>query len=301
MAGYWTDLFSFTTGAVRNRGFAYLVITDDEMREKKMPHFSLIVWQEGKWGDAGRFTWNCTTTIVVHKPKEQALAVGEFGDVLLLGSGDKHEEKISAPDSNPEDRGPLRCARFVGSRAYVAGMDRQVYRRDGVNRWTAVDAGTRPPEGSNDVVGFEGIDGFSEKEIYAAGWEGEIWMYNGLRWKQLHSPTNMILTNLCCGDDIVYACGRGGLLIEGRGDKWRVIEQDVTDDDIWGLAWYNGELYLATLGAVYRIHGDRLELVEMGDDEPETCYHLSTADGVLWSIGAKDVFAFDGAKWRRID
>ena len=34
---------------------------------------------------------------------------------------------------------------------------------------------------------------------------------------------------------------------------------------------------------------------------PKTCYRLSADDGVLWSIGAKDVLAFDGKTWTRIN
>jgi len=301
MAGHWTDLFSFTTGAVRRRDVGYLVLSEDKLRRKKIPHSGFVVWQAGKWFDCGEGDWNTTSAIVIRRPKEQLVVLGEFGAMMFVGSGDQHQEIIAAPDSSVEDRGPLRCVRLIGERLYVVGMDRQVYRRDGLNKWSAIDEGARPTGKSDDVVGFETVDGFSEKEIYAAGWEGEIWFYNASKWRQLHSPTNLILTSLCCGGELAYACGQTGLVLEGRKDKWRVIEQDVTEDDIWGLAWYNGALYLSTMSAVYRLQKGKFELVEMGEDEPKTCYHLSAADGILWSIGSKDVMAFDGKKWTRID
>jgi hypothetical protein len=52
---------------------------------------------------------------------------------------------------------------------------------------------------------------------------------------------------------------------------------------------------------VYRLEGDRLKPVGFGKDLPRTCFHLSAADGVMWSIGAKDLMAFDGKSWTRID
>jgi len=45
-----------------------------------------------------------------------------------------------------------------------------------------------------------------------------------------------------------------------------------------------------------------LELVVMGEGDPATtAYHLSAADGILMSVGAKDVIVFDGKVWTRIE
>jgi len=193
--------------------------------------------------------------------------------------------------------------RSIGGKAYAAGMDRQVYRRDGANAWTCIDASMRPPQESEDILGFEGIDAFSEKEIYAVGWKGEIWMYDGKKWAQIDSPTNLVLTAVCCaGDGNVYATGRRGLLLKGRKNKWEVVKQENTKQDLWGMAWYREELYLSSLEQVFILRKEELEAVEIGDDKPQiSCYHLSAADGVLWSIGPKDVMAYDGKVWTRID
>ena len=87
----------------------------------------------------------------------------------------------------------------------------------------------------------------------------------------------------------------------GRGDEWRAIRHESTIEDIWGLAWFNDSLYLSTMRAVYRLKDDVLELVDFGDDLPATCYHLAAGDGVLCSIGEKDVMMFDGQQWERLD
>ncbi len=51
---------------------------------------------------------------------------------------------------------------------------------------------------------------------------------------------------------------------------------------------------------VYQLKKGGLELVLFDGDPPETCYHLSAAKGVMWSIGASDVMSFDGKEWTRI-
>ncbi len=67
------------------------------------------------------------------------------------------------------------------------------------------------------------------------------------------------------------------------------------------LAWYGGKLYLSTMLGLYTLQGGSLVEVDFGDDAPATCYHLSVADGVTWSFGAKDIMAFDSNTWIRID
>ncbi|MNG31651.1 hypothetical protein D3C84_1174960 [compost metagenome] len=52
---------------------------------------------------------------------------------------------------------------------------------------------------------------------------------------------------------------------------------------------------------LFTLDQDKLLAVDFGEDSPNSCYHLSAADGVLWSIGGKDIMAFDGNNWTRID
>ena len=71
-----------------------------------------------------------------------------------------------------------------------------------------------PSPKSGENAGFEDICGFNLTEVYAVGWNGEIWQWEGVRWIDRPSPTNLILTGVCCGTDgNVYACGQNGTLI----------------------------------------------------------------------------------------
>jgi hypothetical protein len=302
MAGQLTNNGSFVFGVVRRPDIGYIVLSLDEMAEEKIPHSYMVQWHAGQFSNAGVLPWLTAGVSVLRQPIEQLLAVAEFGQVFIFGSGDKHEERIGTEKEGPIARGPLRGVRLIGKRAYVVGMDRQAYRRDGVNQWVTIDQGMRPLEGSTDVVGLEAVDGFSEEEIYAVGWDGAIWRYDGRAWTQADSPTNMILTDVCCaGDGNVYACARLGLLLRGRGDRWSVVEHESTEDDLWSMTWFQGRLYLSTMQELFVLENDKLEPVDLGDDPPSTCYRLSSIPDVLWSVGAKDAMAFDGTNWMRID
>jgi hypothetical protein len=305
LAGHWTNQFSFVTGVVRRRDVAYLALFADAFARLKTDHTHVVGWHAGQWvgGNIGQRNWTTVGAALCRHPLEQGVFLGLWGEILCVGSGDVHDEQIIASDEDtPAQRGPMRGIRGIGGKAYAVGMARQVYRRDGANLWSCIDQGARLRDGEPVTKSFEAIDGFSEEEIYAVGRGGAIWRYDGRLWQPVDSPTNMILTNVCCaGDGRGYACGRVGMLVRGRGQTWEVIEHEDTEEDFWGLAWYNDTLYLSTMRFVYTLQGDHLQPVDFGDDAPGTCFHLSAADGVLWSIGAKDVMAFNGTTWARID
>ena len=301
MAGHWTDLFSFVAGAIRLGDLGYLVLSSDEAASAHIPMASIVQWEPTGWADCGTLKWRVAGVAVVRQPLEQLCAVGEFGQVLLVGSGDRHMEQIGAAKDSPENRGPLRGVRFIGDRVYCVGADRQAYRRNGPNNWVSLMNGL-PPSTSDDVTGLEAIDGFSETDIYAAGWDGEIWHFNGTTWVQRSSPVNTVLVDICCAEDgWVYACGRNGVLVKGRNDDWSVLDLGGFSDDLWSLASYGGRLYVATMDYVLTLGDARLDVVDMGPDQAKSCYDLAVGHGLLWSIGAKDVMSFDGQSWSRID
>jgi hypothetical protein len=229
------------------------------------------------------------------------IAVGEHGDVAVLGSGERYEEKIFTKTDSPEKRGPIREVREIGGKAYAVGMDRQVYRRDGRSSWVCVDGNMRKAPATDVVFGFESIHGFSEQDMYAVGWQGEMWRYDGKAWKEIASPTNLLLTRVFCAPGgTVYACGQRGMLLRGSKSIWEVVEHRSTQEDLWDLQWFEGKLYLSTTSLVYTLENDALVPVAMGDEVPEACYHLDAADGIMWSIGRKDIIQFDGKSWTRI-
>src|SRR6266446_4137741 len=185
---------SYVTGTVRKSHLAYCGLVNDEMAEQKLDHSLFAEWNRGVWrgSNIAPVKWTTVDATVTTVPIQQALFLGYWGEVLCMGSGDVHEEKIqSGNGESPQQRGPMRGIRSIGGRAYAVGTHRQVYRRDGANNWICIDQGARPQSHDSAVVSFESIDGFSSEEVYAAGRQGEIWRYDGRNWRRLNSPTNM--------------------------------------------------------------------------------------------------------------
>lgn len=287
--------YIFVTGAARFRDLVYLCVQDKELCKDDVVHSRLVAFDQGELAPAGDVTnWNTAAMCVVKKPKEKMIAISEDGDVLTYVGGSVKEEVIKPKPT------VLRGMGVVDGYAVVCGMKRQVYKRTGENSWTAMHA---PAPAAKENAGFEDICGFSEKEMYAAGWEGEIWEWDGSKWLNRASPTNVILTGICCGgDEKVYVCGQDGTLIRGRHGVWEIIELENMTDDFWDVCWFKDRIYLATMTMLFEYRrGEFFLPVEFGDDAPETCYRLTAADGVLWSIGSGDVFSFDGTHWTRAD
>lgn len=297
------DKESITTGVLRRPGLGYVITTlDSDALDRDRPHSLMRTLYMGKWG-AYATNWLACSGTVCHIPAERFLAIGEWGFVYVIGGGEERvENSIQDGGFSPQTRGPLREVRAVnGGRAYAVGTKRQVYRRDAADRWVCIDQSMQRLADNMEDYCFESIDGFSEEDIYAVGWEGEIWHFDGRLWERIESPTNLALYKIRCGKDgFAYACGQAGTLLRGRGVRWEVIQQQRTEEDLWGLEWFMGRLYVASTQFVYYLDADDLELVDFADDVPSSCYHLSAIDDVLWSIGPKDLMEFNGIDWTRV-
>ena len=282
------------------RGVAYLgnlvyVITQiKKLLDNDIHHVNLIGVYNGNWGSAFNTTWDSTAIAAAKLPTPRIVLIGEDGDVATYAAATRQEESITPQPVM------IRHAREIGGEVYACGSKRQVFRRTGEKQWRDISA---PRAAQTEAMGFEGIDGYADNEIYASGWAGEIWRFDGATWTACASPTNVILTALCCaGDGNVYTCGQNGVLVKGRNDAWAPIawEEEVTLD-LWDVCWFNDKLYVATMFALFTLDGNRLVPVDFGEMGPVTSYNLTKAEGVLWSIGKADVASFDGTTWTKYD
>jgi hypothetical protein len=190
--------------------------------------------------------------------------------------------------------------RTIGDRVFVCGMGRQVYRRDPDATWHRHDNGCLLPLGQFAVVGFNAIAGWSADELVAVGYGGEIWRCQRGAWRKIPSPTNVVLTAVCCPQpDVAFACGQQGVLLRDDGDRWDGIDHHGTEDDLWGMTWHQGRLWVCSSTNLYRLDDrGRLERMTPGSIPDPTFLHLDSAGDALWTFGPNHVLhTADGKTW----
>ncbi len=284
----------FIRGAARRADLLYILSKAKTLLEKDIAHTSAIGIYQGKWTYAQATEWDSSAIAVAKLPTERLVFIGEDGDVCAYVGGQATSEKLSPIPKM------IRNAKTIDGYVFACGMLRQVYHRTNEGVWKNISA---PIPNKDEKVGFEAIDGYSVNEMYAVGWGGEIWEFDGRNWINRNSPTNVILTSVCCSpDNSVYIGGQQGILIIGRKGIWDIISwEDDIDVDIWDLCWFQNKLYVASIRNLYTLEGNTLVDVDFGEIEVRSCFNLTEAEGIMWSIGHEDVLSFDGNKWQKYD
>jgi hypothetical protein len=181
-------------------------------------------------------------------------------------------------------------------------MGRSVLRRKNAGIWNEIGPGTSQDDDGL-VVGFEDIAGFSRDEIYAVGWRGEIWQLKKRAWRRLDSPVSANLNAVCCAvDGRVYIAGDDGTMLRGRDDLWEVLETGRTDN-LMDVASQDGTIYVSTDFEILKLDNESLVAEDAfadAADLPGTCLHLLPGEGVLISMGPKDLFRLYGGVWERL-
>lgn len=260
------------------------------------PHTGLVYWSEDEgWCEIGLAN-GVTADATVTEDKSQALVTDPFGLVHVTDGGVAATDAITDERQSPPEA-PIRAVRHIAGHVYAVGVERQAYMRTG-GKWRMIS--TDDVMTSEKPVAFQAVDGFSENEIYTAGWDGEIWSFDGNAWEQRESPTNIILNDIAAGPDVCIAVGLAGQIIMGRGDNWEMIEQDETDEDFWSVRAFNGAFYITALSGIYELRDGEFALFRDTDEEMRTVYALSTGPSGLWSVGLQDIVLFDGNDWKTI-
>ena len=290
------DKFSFRTGAVASRDTAYFLVGSEALEEDEIAHTYVYQWRrrDEQW-HYFKLPWTTASACIAHLPEKHMVAIGDAGQYLVTGPQIQYEGNIFSESERNGVRTVMRAVREIGGKAFAVGMGGIVLRQDAVQKWSWLDGKIL---GKIDI---EAIDGTSEKNILVVGWDGQIWRFDGEEWVFVPTPTNLILTSVCCvGDRHFYCCGQQGTLLRGNYDQCELIAVGATGKDLWDVRWFGGELYVASYSFLYKLNGDALELVSFGEDPPESTYKLMESDGLLWSVGPKDVMTFDGMEWRRV-
>lgn len=287
---------SFITGCVgQGRTLAVLAQVEDDGGEP-VDAWSLGLWSDGDW----RFE-----QAVDFKPVAVAPQPGRPGSWVVLGMGGEvlWVDTAGGTPATREDR--IRVApgtafttmRALGGGVVAAAMKRLVFHSAGKG-WQALGTGLPTPQ-PREVVGLEALVEASDG-LHACGWKGEIWRLVGDTWRQASSPTNLILTGgAALPDGRVLFCGRLGMVITGRGDRWEVLGHDQTEEDFWSATTFRGSTYLASLQGLREVKDDELQPVDDGMSDGSYC-HLSSNDALMLSVGDRSVAITDGQDWKRI-
>lgn len=284
----------FVRGSALESDMIAIISKGRALVEIGISHTSIVSVEDGDWASYVDTPWDASAIAYFRSPRLGMVIIGEDGDVMICTGGKDISEHL------PGDAVAIRNARTIDGQVYACGMQRQVFVRDQTGHWSDISA---PRSASQDAIGFESVDGYSSGEVYAVGWGGEIWQYDGTSWADRSGLTNLVLTAVCCAPNgTVYAAGQQGVMIHGRGEAWALIDwAEDTNLDFWDLCWFEDHLYVATATGLFTLTGNALDPVDFGDVGPLSCFSLSAAQGVLWSVGPSDVASFDGVRWHRYD
>jgi hypothetical protein len=296
------DLFnvpcaSFLTGAPMSADSGWVVMAIDELAAQEIEHSAILKYIGGDF--AAICIKMFRTRAVLWLPgRHEAVFVGDNGECTSIDANDvDHDEYVTSSARSPRNTGHLRAATRLDDDVIAVGMERQVYRRDASGAWSDMMQGI-PESSPEGVTGFECVLAISANEMYAAGWRGDIWTFDGVTWRQIDSPTNLVITGMCAAPDgSIMACGRNGLLLSGRHDSWKIVREGACPTDLWSLDGSTGKVFAAGLRHLFLLTEDGAELV--GTDA-QSHGELIYGAGVLWSMGEKDFLSFDGVAWKRI-
>jgi hypothetical protein len=289
--------YTILTGTVRCHDLGYLLLGQID-KGTGQSRSRVMVRDAGEWLSPIDLEWAAISCTAVHEPEERFVAMSREGYVLVVGGGMVSVEgRITLGD---QYIGPFMRVRDIGSGpAYAVGALRQVYVREEKGIWRAIDESCRAAGKNAADYAFWDIAGFNSSEIYAVGWMGDIWRFDGTTWTSCKTPTKLDLYAVCCGGDgLVYAVGKGGILVRGRGNDFELLTRPFKNDDFWSCQWYNGRLFVASYLNLYEFQKEELKPVDFGNFKPpRSFHHLSVADGIMWSIGETTVAQLDSNGW----
>lgn len=244
--------------------------------------------------------WVPVGLTVLTSPNPCVFAVSEDGRVGF-GYGDFREELVDNSTEGPRSHGPLRDLSVIGHSLFAVGMGRQVYKRSHQGEWVAISGDILSPKGVPKVCGFNAISGQDEACIWAVGFFGEIFGFDGSSWKQWSSPTNVILHRVVTvSRNLAYATGQLGTLLKFDGSGWFVVCSDADVGNLWGATIFKGVLYVSSEKAIYRLANGDLQPLKI---QGVTSFgHLHANDGVMWSFGTQALaWTEDGTNWQLVE
>jgi hypothetical protein len=247
--------------------------------------------------------WDQTTGIhgcACYQPNERWVFVADPGEVYVVGQGDDGDEAKVFKEKHSYISS-VRCV--AGGFAYAVGTGRKVFRRTGPNRWERLSTKELIASLPADLgdAGFSDIGGYSAKDVYACGSRGDLWHFDGKRWKALQCPTNANLEKLVCATDgNVYITTNRNEIVVGRDNKWKVMAVDIGDQLLQEIVSYKKHVIVSTDEDIFDVASGKATPLPFGKPSMSNFAHLASADGVLLVAGVDESFWYDGKRWNKI-
>jgi hypothetical protein len=237
------------------------------------------------------------------QPDSKAVAVSLTGHVFATGKG-KHEieEPMRSFEQGGPSRGGITRLRTIDGSLYFCGGRNSAGKRTGKNQWQSLTQHIPdPPRQDHRFNTFEDIDGFSERDIYCVGSEGQVFHYNGSAWRQLSLPTNAGFETVCCaGDNFVYISSDKGDTYKGRDNRWKLISQQKMSLPFRDMVWHEDRVWCTSDYGVWTIKDDVLSAVSLPDGMNAYAGNLAAGHGVLLLAGYGGAAFLENGRWTRI-
>jgi hypothetical protein len=279
---------------------------EEEETRKRVLNVILNHPEERRYGANILTGCNIINIEVSQVPKPHAVAIDYGGQVFAMGSGlTGMETQIPYDDAKGPRRGGMLKLRSIGGQVYGVGGRRSVCRREGINDWQPMWDKSLPLPKYKDAegrgrFGFSDIDGFSQSDLYAVGGEGDVWNFDGKRWKRLPFPSNAALHGVCCGGDgQVYIGGDGGIF-RGRHDKWTKLTDGVSPLQLTDMVWHDGKVWCTNDYGIWTIADGRIESFDPPTGIVSCPGYASAGDGVLVIAGMNGAMMHDGSQWQML-
>jgi hypothetical protein len=229
-----------------------------------------------------------------------AYVLGENGTVVQFEwrATDKDQLRQSRQlFANPlvEPRGPLRRIRIIGGEPLCVGSVGQAY-------FLRNRAFTQLPPLllDGEALTIEDVSGTGPHDLIAVTSDGHAATFDGTGWLRVDLPTNASLTAICRLTDDRYAIsGKGGTLVIGSGTRWQLV-QPVVEDNYWGVATFDGELYVARLNGIDQLVNGTLTPLALPPIGALQFAVLRSGPEGVWSFADRTIGVIANAIWTTI-
>lgn len=320
--------YSFIDCVVRNKNiFCFIAsrtLTDDDLYNYRKNGWStsyrgqlLVTYVRNKesgtdWGwntipyDYNDTGMHCSPMVLgsTDRPKNRVIAIEMLSGnalvnrVFVSGNGPAYEDTSLISHRNGGfKRGAILKIKSINGYAYVCTGGRGFAKHLENGEWLNLSKELK----AEDHDGFDDFDAFSENDIYAGGGKGDVWHYDGEKWKRIPLPTNESVKAICCGEDgYVYISCYEGLTFRGRDNKWQKIHHGGINLGFRDMVWFEGKVWCTSDYGVWTIENGVVKSANLPEGMSAYSGHLSVKDGVLLMAGLAGAAFCENGKWEVI-